>query len=383
MICRSKWWLGVLLACVLLGGLPVVLAAGELSHCVVCDQVLKTNYYEFEDKSAGGQKKVCAVCEKLETRCFLCGMPVQKDYATLKDGRLLCKRDDQEAIHSENEEKSICEEVQYELDRKFSRFMTFPSRNVVLSFVDRFHLDSLFKTSGYEHCVSVFGATQSHPLGKGTNYAHSISVLSDLKKARLMAVYAHECTHTWLAENLSKQRAGVIDPSAIEGFCELVAYRMMEDHQEVFEMQTIQTSAYTKGQIALLLEAERIYGFNAIVEWMKGGEDARLESGNLDRLRVMQPGMETSVVAATPVLATYAAIAPTPVPDTLRLKAISGTSQHRFAMINDRTFEAMERGKVRVGHTNVNIRCLEIRNSSVVIQANGSPEKQELFINNK
>jgi DNA-directed RNA polymerase subunit N (RpoN/RPB10) len=383
MTCRFKWGLGVWLAYVLLGGLPVVHAGHEISRCDVCDQVLKTNFYKYEDRSEGGEKKVCPACEKLETRCFLCGMPVQKDYATLKDGRLLCKRDDKEAIHSENEEKSICDDVQYELDRRFSRFMTFPNQNVVLSFVDRFHLDSLFKTSGYEHCVSIFGATQSHELGRGTNYAHSISVLSDLKKPRLMAVYAHECTHTWLVENLSKQRAGVIDPSAIEGFCELVAYKMMEDHQAVFEMKVIKSSDYTKGQIALLLEAERIYGFNSIVDWMRGGEDSKLESGRLDRVRVMQPGLDTPPPVTIPALAILPAIAPTPVPERLVLKGISGTSQHRFALINDRTFETMEKGRVRLGHTNVTIRCLEIRNNSVVIQTSGSQEKQELFINNK
>src|SRR3954452_11495878 len=204
---KSKWWLGVLVACALWGGLSLVHAAKEVHRCDICDQVLKTNYYKLEDRSVGGEVQVCWDCEHLDTRCFLCGLPVRADYATLKDGRLLCKRDNQEAIHSDDEAKRICEAVQDEMSRKFSRFMTFPSRNVVLSFVDRFNLNSLFKTSGYEHCVSIFGATQSHALGKGTNYAHSISVLSDLKKARLMAVYAHECTHTWLAEHLTKQRA--------------------------------------------------------------------------------------------------------------------------------------------------------------------------------
>ena len=71
---------------------------------------------------------------------------------------------------------------------------------------------------------------------------------------------------------------------------------------------------------------------------------------------------------------------PAPAPDTLRLKGISGAGQHRFALINDATLETLERGKVRVGRTNVIVQCLEIRNNSVVIQVAGSNKKEELFL---
>ena len=65
------------------------------------------------------------------------------------------------------------------------------------------------------------------------------------------------------------------------------------------------------------------------------------------------------------------------------LKGISGTGQHRFALINNTTLEPMEKGRVRVGQTNVVVRCLEIRNNSVVIQVNGTKEKKELFLSVK
>jgi hypothetical protein len=60
------------------------------------------------------------------------------------------------------------------------------------------------------------------------------------------------------------------------------------------------------------------------------------------------------------------------------LKGISGAVGHRFALINNATFEPMQRAKVRVGQTNVSVVCLEIREKSVTIQVNG--EKQELFL---
>jgi hypothetical protein len=108
----------------------------------------------------------------------------------------------------------------------------------------------------------------------------------------------------------------------------------------------------------VLLEAEEHYGFGAIVDWMKAGEDSRLESGQLDRVRMVEPSLNVKP-ATSPALLTVAAKAPTPVPNTLTLKGISGTSQHRFALINDRTFEVMEKGRVRFGQTNVAIRCLD------------------------
>ena len=56
---------------------------------------------------------------------------------------------------------------------------------------------------------------------------------------------------------------------------------------------------------------------------------------------------------------------PTAVPNRLTLKGISGAPGHRFALINDRTLEKNEEGKVRVGKTNVVVRCLDISDHSL------------------
>ena len=62
------------------------------------------------------------------------------------------------------------------------------------------------------------------------------------------------------------------------------------------------------------------------------------------------------------------------------LKGLSGPANRRFALINDQTFGRMEVGKVRVAQTNLTVKCLEIRTNSVLIQAEGSAEIQELFL---
>jgi hypothetical protein len=68
------------------------------------------------------------------------------------------------------------------------------------------------------------------------------------------------------------------------------------------------------------------------------------------------------------------------VPTTLTLKGISGGPGARFALINDRTFAKSEQGRVRVGESNVTVRCLEILNDSVVIQINGAQDKTQLTL---
>jgi hypothetical protein len=52
----------------------------------------------------------------------------------------------------------------------------------------------------------------------------------------------------------------------------------------------------------------------------------------------------------------------------LRLNGISGTADHRLAIINNQTFEASEEGEVPTHQGRTRIRCLEIKPDSVLVQ---------------
>src|SRR5207245_6217777 len=69
-----------------------------------------------------------------------------------------------------------------------------------------------------------------------------------------------------------------------------------------------------------------------------------------------------------------------PAPDKLILKGISRTKTGFLALVNDNSFEPGESGKVRVGGTNITIRCLAISDNSVRIQIVGSSKEEELFL---
>jgi hypothetical protein len=349
--------------------------------CDVCGTNFHGKYFYAEDLAVGGRKIICPACAEITDKCFACGLPVKEGYQSLPDGRLLCARDSKDAIQTEEAAKEIAAEVPEDLDRLLSRYMTFPGTNALVSIVNRFYLENLFKMPGEgQACVSVYGATTSNRL-PGHGVVHSIALLSHLRKSRLMAVCAHEYTHAWMGENVTRERNSALDKDTTEAFCELVAYKYMESRQESFEMEAIKRNTYTKGKIDVLLAADSKYGFEAVIDWLKSGDDATLDLGNLERIRAVGgnyvPPAPVAVAAIIP-----AAVAPikSPAPSTLELKSISGTDQHRFAMINNATFETMEHGKVRVGQTNVSVRCLEIRNDSVMIQIDGSNEKKQLFL---
>src|SRR5207249_1788555 len=52
----------------------------------------------------------------------------------------------------------------------------------------------------------------------------------------------------------------------------------------------------------------------------------------------------------------------------LKLQGFSGPNEHRLAIINNRTFEVSEEADVSTSSGRVRIRCLEIKNESVVVQ---------------
>ena len=348
-------------------------------HCAVCNGQFVGSVYLIRDKITDEQRKVCESCLVLPTRCFFCGMPVKDGFTDLKDGRFLCARDARDAVLNDDEARQICREAKNDLDRLFSRFLTFPGTNVTIALVDRVHMEQLFKFPGNDfECPNVWGYIDTKTNRDQIRY--EMNLLSAMSKTELKATCAHEYTHVWLSENVSRERNKSLNRDAIEGFCELVAFMFADSQNEEVQKNLIQRNAYTRGQIHLFLEAEKQYGFYTIMEWMKSGLDVRLLEDDLDRVRRVE---------FKPLLSSSATVvplpqpAPTPVPDTLTLIGISGAGSRRLALINDRSFNANESGKVRFASTNTVVHCLEIRDSSVVIQVEGSTDKQELFLKSK
>jgi hypothetical protein len=181
-----------------------------------------------------------------------------------------------------------------------------------------------------------------------------------------------------VGENVPKERRKTLGRDAEEGFCELVAYLLMDSQREEGQNKFILQNHYTRGQIDLFIEAEKRYGFDQVLDWMKYGVASQLEAGHVDELRdVKMPSAKP--VANNPAIYTNNnnTNQPAPAPATIKLQGVLWGNQP-VAIINGRSFFANEVNRVKIGGTNVTIRCLEIGKKSVRIQNIDSGTEQEL-----
>jgi hypothetical protein len=354
-------------------------AAADAGHCTICGGLLGDTVYTVKDKLTGEEVIICQQCVKARDVCFVCGLPVVKNATRLPDGRVLCERDAKTAVVDEDEAKHICSETIDDVNRLLARFVSFPVTNVEMQVVDRVSLMSLFKIPGNDYeCPNVLGYTHSE-----TNHGqikHTISLMSALTAPEYRALSAHEISHAWVAENVPAARRRTLGQDAHEGFCELVAYLLMDATHDDEQKRAILKNAYTRGQIHLFVDAEQRYGFNDVVEWMQYGVYPFLDRDDPTRLRVVHPPSSRLVSAA---VLSYSAFPAPPVPpsrDTLMLNGILDQPGHSVALINDRAFVPGEEADVRVAGTNATIRCLAIGVDSVRVQVLNTGEERKLWL---
>ena len=358
--------------------LALLLAAARsfaLETCDVCAERFSGTVFSREDEVAGVVKHFCRRCSELSTVCYLCGIPVLREVQTLADGRTFCARDGRTVVLDDGEAARICEQVKADLERQFLRFITFPETNVTVELMDRVKIQEIYKFAGNDYtCPNMWGCTETRT--NENRLSFRISLLSGLPRQVLQTTCVHEHTHAWIRENLSPGRLKRIGPDAIEGFCELVAY-LFSDAQGLEAARTnILGNHYTRGQIQLFIEAERQFGFNEVVDWMRFGVDPVLLTNELARVREVQStrprnNAKTAFVPMVGAAMTF---------DQLVLQGITWSKTRPMAMINGRNFEPNDTAKVRVAGTNVEIRCVEIRKDTVVIQPVGTDVRHTLAL---
>jgi hypothetical protein len=344
--------------------------AAVATHCAICRQQITQRIYMFSSIYLAEKQTVCGTCAELEMVCSICALPIRGSAIKLADGRLLCERERNQCVLTEDELDEIFADVKRDLFKMLGGQGRLPDKNVAVQLAARTDLDRLWRSQRFPHDKNqTMGLTQSRR--KGGAFEHRILVLNGLRKSRVAAICAHEYTHVWLQENMPDGRR--LEGDTIEGFCELVAYKLMSDRNDAVEKKVILDNSYTSGQIHSLVKAEDRYRFYEIVKWMKSGVDEKIDESNMGRVLVRKTDDEPVVVAWQPVK-------PTPVPDTLVLRGISGTPQRRFALVNDTTLAQGEEAKVRVGTTKWTVRCIQITENSVVLHVNGSAERTELVL---
>jgi hypothetical protein len=369
------WRLPAWLAAVLTFLFLAVPSPANARRCETCDGPFGDIIYTMTDKVTREKRWVCATCAEWPDNCFICGLPVRKNFTAIPDGRFVCERDVKTAVLDETKAKQICNESREALDRLLARFTAIPGTNVEVDVVDRVNLMELFKVPGNDFgCPNILGYTQIMTNGNRVHY--SISLMSALPRAEFKAVCAHEYAHCWVFENVSAERRKTLGHNAHEGFCELLAYLLMDAQREEEQKRAILENAYSRGQIHVFVEAEKRYGLYDVLDWMKYGIEAQLKNAAQIRDIELPRSAPRGPITNAPVYARERR----PAPETLVLQGVSGTEKRRLALINYQTFAAGESGKVPLGKTNVVIRCLAIADRSARVQIAGSTEELVLYL---
>jgi hypothetical protein len=367
----------VLLLCL---GSACALSALAQDNCAICGQPIRGMGYIMTDDVTGQKEFVCSNCVFTLPRCSVCGLPIKQGTETeLPDGRYLCARDAAGAVLDGRQAEQICAEVKNDLDHVFSRFTSFPD-NVDVNVIDRIDLYSIFGTSGHDfESPDLLGLTQ--PLMENGVRRYKISLMIGLPLSELKETCAHEYSHAWVGENVSPARHARISRDSEEGFCEMMGYLLMDAQGEESEKKRVLKNLYTRGQVQLFIAAEQQYGFDDVLDWMRYGVTSRLEEGHLDEIKDVQMTPATKSMPDAPVIpiAAVQRASPAPDPSVLKLQGIMWGNAP-MAIINGRSFFANDVNQVKLGGTNVTIRCEIIEPTRVQIQNLASGQSQELVL---
>ncbi len=374
----QTWRFGLVLA--LCGFfLSFSVAAASRERCEFCQEKFAASgtngvgRYVAKDPIREISRYYCESCQQATNRCWACHLPVHpKTMRRLEDGRLLCPWDGQDIVDSEAQALDLYREHSREWRRMLSDWPSFPDDNLHLhlanqdeflrEFRRRPHLENPEQIRGFCHTVSRDGHREHH-----------VYILSGLLKNQFLAVGAHEYGHAWLREHDDPRRQLQADTE--EGFCEWLAGRYMVSLGDRVEQARIRRNTYTRGQLDVLTAAANTYRDHDVIAWMLDGTDSWLDQAQPSRVLELKSNHRDALDAEPfrplPVV-------PTPVPDRLMLKGVAGPADRRLALINDQSLAPGESGRVRVGRTNVVVRCLEIRERSAWIQVAGEAAPREI-----
>ena len=348
-----------------------LLAVDAPKRCAACQRLLAGTFFWATSPALTEKQPVCETCKNLKTQCAICQLPIPDPKHALDDKRLLCDRDFAAGIFDEKEALRVFEEAKRDVHRMLRSYGVLPDNNITVSLVSGKALTQLYQSLPSAHENSLLGLTRTEVTAPGRQFRHSIYLINGLGRARLAAVSAHEFTHAWMHENVPETRK--LEKDTIEGFCELVAFKLMSERRDEVETKVILANAYTRGQVNAFVQAENEMQFSRVINWLKTGVDEQLSEAN--PRQALAVNTEPSPVVWPPPNAVSTAV-----PDTLLLKGISGTASRRFALINDATVTKNEDVRVRVGNSNVVLRCLEIRPRSVLVQLRGGSGPIELVL---
>lgn len=340
--------------------------------CPACGKKFGEKAYALIRKGQEEPVHVCGDCVKLDTFCYICGIPVKDKLMRLADGRLLCEKDTKQAVLDPFEARNIFDEVKRDAQTILSRSGALPNHNISLVLEAKERLDKSGSNliSAHEDRL-LMGLTRSTQRG-ANEFEHTIYLLHGLTRDRMKVVAAHEYGHVWLHENVRRK----LNQDTVEGFCDWIAYKVIKEKDLPNETRILLASDYSHGQLQAFVMAEDGKSFYRVIQWVKDGIDPEIDFRRLER--ILQLREQTTEPAAFSFA--FAPPPPRSAPTNLVLKGLSGSKTRRFALINNSTFALNEQGKVQLGDSNVVVQCVAIGDNAVTIQVAGESATRTLAL---
>jgi hypothetical protein len=337
-------------------------AAGETNYfCVVCGKGPLTGHIWLHQRGA-----VCDDCYKLPDRCSICGLPIRPGDGAIQtdDGRFICKFDKANAVMDVAEAREVFNDARRDMVELYgpSFALNYPDVTVRLFDVD------YWSEAGRPDGLHKFGFANTRKT-PGGDCTHEVVLLSGRLRNEIAATAAHEYTHLWINENRPPEH--VIDSDTTEAICELSGYKLMEARAQPEQKKKILANPYTHGEILKLVEIEKENGIGYILNWVRNGTTASLET---ESSALASPVWSRAVVFTN---------IPPPLPETLTLDGLLLNGVSRRAIIGGVSFAAGDVKPVKLRSRTVEVRCREIHGNEVLIEVEGQSEPVTLEIGDR
>jgi hypothetical protein len=356
------------LALILLLLLPICLTAEEPEptnyFCVVCGKGPLSGSIWLSKWGA-----ICDDCNKLERRCSICGLPIRDGDDCLKtgDGRYICRFDKPHTVMDAAGAREIFAAVRRELVGILGSRFRLNNPDVTVNVFDVDYWSENVHTDG----LHKFGFSSSRKTGPN-EFTHEVVLLSGRLDSELAATAAHEYTHLWINENLPPEH--VLAHDTVEGLCELVSYKLVDSRADAEQKKVILANPYTHGETAKLVEVEQQFGMNFILNWVVNGAGDHLNPGE-----IMAGGFRPAQTAHPFSKSRAVTNSPPQLPTSIKLGGlILGPAPE--ALINGVPFLTGDLKTIKLKDSSVQIHCLKITDTGVVLRLDGNPEAVSLKV---
>jgi hypothetical protein len=228
------------------------------------------------------------------------------------------------------------------------------------------HVTDVFDTRSRDkmHTLAISKSTPS-----GSDLVHYVSVYTGRPKQEAFYSCVHEYTHLWINENAGAHK---IEPSTVEGLCELMAFKVAEARRDATAQKEILANPYTKGRVNQLVQYSDEEDLSAIFAWVKNGATERLTEGlatAIDtKLKPVEVPLDVQVAEAQ-------LARPRPKNETLTINGTIKGAKGTLILLNGGLILGKgESGFVKINGQSSKIRCVDIQSDTATFQYQNSPD---------